>query len=305
MLCLFRLLKRNSSKAYFYKRCLYFAAHSDDIIQTPLSDLWTETNREQEIYNLTNNYTAPALASALRDREIILQQCARLCEDGRIDELKKVLNPYLLKRSKGQNEKIIPSVIDENYLESIRKLLNRMPRQVGVVIPKRGGVFIPLCMNENGNPSILFTQRSCNLVHHRCEICFPGGMKDKEDNNIIETAKRELEEEIGVKEENVDVLGILRCDWSEIRAQVGIGVTPVVGYIGDLRNLKLKINVSEVSSVFSQNLSDLCDVNNWLIRDYSTPVYCHDGYIIWGLTGYLTHRFISCIIKEYGRSTLY
>lgn len=284
---------------------MYFTAHSDDIIKTPLSDLWTETNREEEIYNLTNNYTAPALASALRDREIILQQCARLCEEGRIDELKKVLNPYLLKRSNGQKEKIIPTVIDSNYLESIRKLLNRMPRQVGVVIPKRGGVFIPLCTSKEGNPAILFTQRSSSLLHHRCEICFPGGMKDKDDLSITETAKRELEEEIGIKRESVDVLGILRCDWAEIRAQVGVGVTPVVGYIGDLRNIKLNINNSEVSSVFSQNLTDLCDNRNWIIRDYSTPVYSHDGYIIWGLTGYLTHRFINCIIKEYSRNSVF
>lgn len=36
----------------------------------------------------------------------------------------------------------------------------------------------------------------------------------------------------GFPAQQVDVLGVLRCDWSEVHKITGIGVTPVVGYLG-------------------------------------------------------------------------
>lgn len=110
-------------------------------------------------------------------------------------------------------------------------------------------------------------------------------MKDKEDNNMTETALRELSEEMGIDSVDVNILGLLRCDWSELSSIVGVGVTPVIGYIGKLKELKLKINPDEVSFSFTQTLEDLCNASKWSLRDYSSPVYANDGHVIWGLTG--------------------
>ena len=61
------------------------------------------------------------------------------------------------------------------------------------------------------------------------EVCFPGGMVDKADRSITQCALRELSEETGVPPHVVDVLGILRCDWSEVTSITGVAVTPNVG----------------------------------------------------------------------------
>jgi len=41
------------------------------------------------------------------------------------------------------------------------------------------------------------------------------------DVNVIETSLREMEEEIGVPADSVDVLGVMRCDWSEVAKITG------------------------------------------------------------------------------------
>ena len=44
---------------------------------------------------------------------------------------------------------------------------------------------------------------------HAGEIAFPGGKKEEEDKNLIETAIREMEEEIGVSVPTENILGAL------------------------------------------------------------------------------------------------
>ncbi|CAN0437021.1 unnamed protein product, partial [Scytosiphon promiscuus] len=52
-----------------------------------------------------------------------------------------------------------------------------------------------------------------------------------QDQHIIQTALREMGEEIGILESSVDVLGVLRCDWAEVASLIGVAVTPVVGFL--------------------------------------------------------------------------
>jgi hypothetical protein len=47
------------------------------------------------------------------------------------------------------------------------------------------------------------------------------------------------------------VLGVLRCDWSEVASIVGVAVTPVIGFMGDLTHHQLKPNPDEVSHCFT------------------------------------------------------
>jgi hypothetical protein len=49
---------------------------------------------KEDMRLLIENYTVPALASALRDREDVLQLCATLLADQKIDELSIILKPF-------------------------------------------------------------------------------------------------------------------------------------------------------------------------------------------------------------------
>ena len=59
-------------------------------------------------------------------------------------------------------------------------------------------MLIPIVKRENGF-TLLFTKRTEDVEHHKGQISFPGGATDSDDKNIIETALREADEEIGLK----------------------------------------------------------------------------------------------------------
>ncbi len=64
-----------------------------------------------------------------------------------------------------------------------------------------------LLYERDGEEHILFQVRSQHVEHHKGEISFPGGAKDLEDESLLITALREVEEEIGVAREHVEVFG--------------------------------------------------------------------------------------------------
>ena len=208
----------------------------------------------------------PALASALRDREEVLQLCATLLSQNKLKELADTLKPfeqkYVQRRRARKNHMDLTKKpgLDTPSLEMIRKSLMRMPRQVSHAHQHRAGVVLPLC-DVNGVPSLLFEKRSPEVRAHADEVCLPGGMvSDSNDQSIASTCLREMEEEIeGIDMKNVVVLGILRCNWGEVAQLTGIAVTPLVCYIGEIGDRVLKPNPSEVSECFTVPLSTILD----------------------------------------------
>ncbi|KAL3787152.1 hypothetical protein ACHAW5_004722 [Stephanodiscus triporus] len=130
-----------------------------------------------DIRVLLENYTASALASALREREDTLQHCATLLATNQLDELSKILGSYdqrhIIQR-RHTKEKILDfsqGGFDQHDIELLRKGLNRMPRRVSTAHSKRAGVVLPLC-NVDGVPCILFEKRSARLRAHPDEVMF-------------------------------------------------------------------------------------------------------------------------------------
>src|SRR5262245_29362106 len=58
------------------------------------------------------------------------------------------------------------------------------------------------------NPGLVLTERRSDLKRHAGEISFPGGRRD-EGEELIETALREAQEEIGLSPDNVEIAGAL------------------------------------------------------------------------------------------------
>jgi ADP-ribose pyrophosphatase YjhB (NUDIX family) len=167
---------------------------------------------------LTTNYTVAAIASALRDREDVLQQAAALADEERFDELRKLLKNfhprYVIERRKQRHQANITEELNSFALESIRKALMRRPRTVTQAHSKRAGVCVPLC-TVDGVPSLLLEKRAASIRAHPDEVCLPGGMVSQDnDPTIVQTCLREMLEEIGgIDPSNITVLGVLRCNW--------------------------------------------------------------------------------------------
>ena len=81
---------------------------------------------------------------------------------------------------------------------------------------KPSSVFI-LIFSSKDKDEILFLKRSNNLELHKGEICFPGGSYEDNDQDLLSTAYRELEEEVGIKKSDINALAFLEDEITRIK----------------------------------------------------------------------------------------
>ncbi|XP_048729331.1 mitochondrial coenzyme A diphosphatase NUDT8-like isoform X2 [Ostrea edulis] len=165
---------------------------------------------------------------------------------------------------------------------------------------KKAAVLVPLC-TVNGEPSLLFMVRSNLIPAHRGEVSFPGGMMDNTDQDLITTALRETQEEIGLEIPREAVWGSLQSLPSRNGETL---VTPIIASFGELQENQLRLNKDEVESIFTRKIVSLCDSKNVgstqfrrgklpsLQSGYTLPVYLGGGHRIWGLTAVILHMFL-------------
>ena len=149
---------------------------------------------------------------------------------------------------------------------------------------RRAAVIVPIIRRTE--PALLFTRRTEHLPSHAGQICFPGGRYDPADESLMQTALRELEEEIGISAKSVDIAGFLDAYDTQ---NSGYRILPVVGLLN--AEYQLMINPSEVAEVFEAPLSFLLDSRNHalkcaerggIMREFYSIVY--DNHEIWGAT---------------------
>ena len=160
-------------------------------------------------------------------------------------------------------------------------------------------VLIVLFENDN---EIYFPliQRPLYTGGHSGQIGLPGGKVEDHDKDRIETALRETEEEIGVKAEDVKVLGKL----TELYVQAShYNVMPVVGYLP--YRPEYVPDPEEVSRVIEGKASDLVADKNRKVKELLiqekykivAPYFDIETEIVWGATAMILSEF-SAILKE-------
>jgi 8-oxo-dGTP pyrophosphatase MutT (NUDIX family) len=147
------------------------------------------------------------------------------------------------------------------------------------------------------NPGLVFTERRSDLSRHAGEVSFPGGRRD-EGEELLDTALREAEEEIGLSRDRVEVAGAL--------PPIGTFVTnykvhPFVGLIEE--GLRFEPNPDEVESVLVASLDDLAAgfAKRRLMRrgvPIKTDTYTIADNMIWGATA----RILGELFERLGRS---
>lgn len=149
---------------------------------------------------------------------------------------------------------------------------------------KPAAVLVPLVAYEGGERVIL-TKRTAHLSNHAGQVSFPGGRVDDEDPDVIATALRETEEEIGLDRAHISVLGALDA----YVTGTGFAVVPVVGLVKP--GFALRLAQHEVAEVFEVPFDFLMDsrnhqrhrgIFNGVERQWWAMPY--QDYYIWGAT---------------------
>lgn len=278
-------------------------------------DSFVTNQKNIDLDTLVTNFTAPALARGLRDRELTLSKLSKLAfsDKDNLKEIRDILKPFTFQEQPQSSESTtalqLPDLSKDHGLFQ-RKVLNRMkyrlgriPREITSRAHKRACVVLPLC-SVNNEAHLVLTERSSGLRRHSGELCFPGGMVDvNSDKSIVQAGLREMEEEIGVQSRETEVLGILRLDWVEVKALTGVAVTPVVGFIGDVTDVEktIAMNEDEVSKVHLVSMKCLLNEANWSFNEHNFENSItftsdnFDGKKVWGLTGYILYKFIKLL----------
>lgn len=157
-------------------------------------------------------------------------------------------------------------------------------------------VLIPI-YKESGSYHVVFIRRTDTVKTHKGQISFPGGTCEKEDASLLETALRESYEEIGLKRDDVEILGELD---DELTTTSNYIVTPFVGLIP--WPYRFTRNSDEVDEILKIPLTALLDKDSLKPDtevldgiELASCAYHHDGRVIWGATARILNKFLDII----------
>jgi 8-oxo-dGTP pyrophosphatase MutT (NUDIX family) len=181
-------------------------------------------------------------------------------------------------------------------IEEIRYQLSLyVPREIPKEDRPSAAVLIALYTHRD-RLHVVLTKRTHRVEHHKGEISFPGGGRDEEDTDLVETALRESAEEIGLQRDHVDILG--RIDDFITVSQ--FHVTPYVGAIDPRHSpYEWRPHVVEVAEVIEVPLSHLYEPSSLVLERRvlngevrHVEAYRYGEHRIWGATQRMLQQFL-------------
>jgi len=178
-----------------------------------------------------------------------------------------------------------------NWRESVPPLKTTDPEPEEDESLKESAVFVPV-YEEDGEPGLLFTKRADDLPRHAGQVSFPGGRREADDETLLDTALRELGEEVGLPQKHADVVG----RFSEVRTTTGYRIMPFVG--GVPRDYEYVKQESEVAELIFAPVEELAEPSVHERRrrgGYKLHYFHYEGYTIWGATAEILVDFLDAI----------
>jgi len=201
---------------------------------------------------------------------------------------------FLEKRLRGD----LPGWEAQKIMTSIGYAENRQAKENS----KSAAVLALLFPNQDDKLQLIYIKRPSHNSNdrHGGQVSFPGGQRELSDRNLEHTALRETEEELGIDQNKIKVLGAL----SSIYVFVSdFDVLPFVGYLDQTPSFA--IQPSEVAYPIVTPVAHLLDKSNLgtkdiIARNYkikNAPFFDLEGETLWGATAMITNELLY-LIKE-------
>jgi 8-oxo-dGTP pyrophosphatase MutT (NUDIX family) len=205
-----------------------------------------------------------------------------------IERIKELLQQAFTKELPGRDAhvKMAPQPLD---LRRFTTTFSEPPKKSGVLLlfyQDHGSVYFPLIKRPH-YPGV-----------HSGQVGFPGGKMEPSDPDILFTALREAEEEIGINASKVEVLGQL----SDLYIPTSnFLVSPVVGFVPEKPSFipeqreVARIIATEVISLFHPEVRKQTQlaVGGGMYLD--TPYFAVEEEIVWGATAMILSELIQVL----------
>ena len=172
------------------------------------------------------------------------------------------------------------------------------PRELPHADYRLSGV-MALFYQEDGVDHLLFQVRTQTVRHHKGEISFPGGRHDDEDADLLATALRETEEEIGVDRREIELLGQL--DDTLTRASNYL-IRPYVGALPRGQRYEFTHAPREVKELLQVPVPHLCsdEAAAWQVVEQDgeplpTRAFAYGEHLIWGATARILSQLVDLV----------
>ena len=164
---------------------------------------------------------------------------------------------------------------------------------------RKASVLLAVTRHTKNNKShVVLTVRSANLKSHPGQISLPGGTQEEKDIDPIATALRESQEEIGLKADQVEIIGSLGV----LALPSGFLVKPIVGLIDP--GLSYTPQPEEVADIFHMPLDLVLDVSAYKksqveFKGASRTILelQFEDYRVWGATAAILYHLATEISK--------
>jgi len=154
-----------------------------------------------------------------------------------------------------------------------------------------------ILFNLNNELKVLFIERTNDGGPHSGQIAFPGGSKDLKDKSLIDTAYREIYEEIGIAKESLEYIGELSSLYIPVSQFL---VYPYVFYCTNFPNTIINFNeikalhVFPVIDFYKKGIltKSIINQNNCF---YEVPCFVINNIIIWGATSMIWNECLTIL----------
>jgi 8-oxo-dGTP pyrophosphatase MutT (NUDIX family) len=192
------------------------------------------------------------------------------------------------------------------FVEDLKRALARREQQTVTFTQNPlwpAAILLPLYEKE-GEYYIILTKRTEELEYHKGQICFPGGTRDGEEEELSDTALRETYEEIGVRPEDVEILGQLDRMGT---VTSNFLITPYVGIIP--YPYDFIVSSDEIAELIQMPLLGLKYDSKYWEETYTVEgvtgqagFFEYGDKVIWGATARILKQLLDLIYTENGDS---
>ena len=149
---------------------------------------------------------------------------------------------------------------------------------------------------KEGDYCVLLNKRSQEVEHHKGEISFPGGATDPEDRDPLDTALRETEEEMGIRRDDICVLG----EMDEVATRSRFRVRVFAGTIG--HSYEFRPSADEIAEIVEfpvaalRNPASIRVDTHWQDGAPSTVYsYACGRHLVFGATARILQQFLQLL----------